>query len=123
QQNSSVRASALRITRSVAVISAFAILLASSFKASSSPSESATATSTRSETARPQSRQLSFEDRVAYQQAIEDVYWRHRIWPKENSGAKPSLDKVMSQAQIEAKVHDYLRNSRALELNWQSPIT
>ena len=29
---------------------------------------------------------LSFADRVAYQSAIEDVYWRHRIWPKERPG-------------------------------------
>ena len=29
-----------------------------------------------------QLRQLFFEDRVAYQRAIEEVYWRHRIWPK-----------------------------------------
>ena len=28
---------------------------------------------------------LTFADRVAYQRAIEDVYWRHRIWPKENA--------------------------------------
>src|SRR2546430_3301159 len=68
-------------------------------------------------------RTLTFEERVSYQRAIEDVYWRHRIWPKENSGDKPSLDKVMSQAQIEGKVRDYLRNSRALELYWQRPIT
>jgi hypothetical protein len=27
-------------------------------------------------------RTLSFAERVAYQRAIEDVYWRHRIWPK-----------------------------------------
>src|SRR5437870_13033258 len=26
---------------------------------------------------------LTFEERVAYQRAIEEVYWRHRIWPKE----------------------------------------
>ena len=26
---------------------------------------------------------LTFTERVAYQRAIEDVYWRHRIWPKE----------------------------------------
>jgi hypothetical protein len=26
-------------------------------------------------------RTLSFADRVAYQRAIEDVYWRHRICP------------------------------------------
>src|SRR5438876_6393411 len=68
-------------------------------------------------------RTLSFADRVAYQLAIEDVYWRHRIWPKEQSGPKPPLEKIMSQAQIEKKVEDYLRNSQALEDYWQRPIT
>src|SRR6185369_12959120 len=58
-----------------------------------------------------QSRQLLFEDRVAYQRAIEEVYWRHRIWPKERPDPKPSLDAVMSQAMIEQKVQDYLRHS------------
>src|SRR5438132_3997612 len=66
---------------------------------------------------------LTFADRVAYQCAIEDVYWRHRIWPKEQSGPKPPLEKIMSQAQIEKKVEDYLRNSQALEDYWQRPIT
>ncbi len=28
-------------------------------------------------------RTLTYAERVAYQRAIEDVYWRHRIWPKE----------------------------------------
>ena len=28
-------------------------------------------------------RTLTLEERVAYQRAIEEVYWRHRIWPKE----------------------------------------
>ena len=68
-------------------------------------------------------RTLTFADRVAYQRAIEEVYWRHRIWPKANAGAKPPLDKVMSQAQIEKKVEDYLRDSQALEDYWQRPIT
>src|SRR6266446_1401306 len=61
------------------------------------------------------SRTLSFADRVAYQTAIEDVYWRHRIWPDTNPGPKPPLEKVMSQADIEKKVTDYLRDSQALE--------
>src|SRR5438034_4443490 len=68
-------------------------------------------------------RTLSFADRVAYQRAIEDVYWRHRIWPKEQSGPKPPLEKIMSQAQIEQRVEDYLCNSQALEDYWQRPIT
>src|SRR5207248_11513343 len=68
-------------------------------------------------------RTLTFVERVSHQRAIEDVYWRHRIWPKENRGPKPSLDAVMSQAQLEKKVADYLRNSQELEDYWQRPIT
>jgi N-acetylneuraminic acid mutarotase len=70
-----------------------------------------------------QTRALGFAERVAYQRAIEDVYWRHRIWPKENSNSKPSLDGVMSQAQLENKVAGYLRESLVLEDHWQKPIT
>ncbi len=65
---------------------------------------------------------LTFAARVAYQRAIEEVYWRHRIWPKENSKPKPSLDAVLSQTQLEKKVASYLRNSQALEDYWQRPI-
>jgi N-acetylneuraminic acid mutarotase len=68
-------------------------------------------------------RTLTFAERVAYQRAIEEVYWRHRIWPKENANAKPSLGEVMSAQQIEKKVEDYLRDSQALEEYWQKPIT
>jgi hypothetical protein len=68
-------------------------------------------------------RTLKFAERVAYQRAIEEVYWRHRIWPKDNPHPKPSLDAVMSQAQLENKVEDYLRKSQALEDYWQHPIT
>ena len=77
-------------------------------------SEAATSTSERT---------LSFAERVSYQRAIEEVYWRHRIWPKERPDPKPSLDSVMSQAQLEKKVEDYLRNSQALEDYSQHPIT
>ena len=59
-------------------------------------------------------RTLTFAERVAYQQAIEEVYWRHRIWPKEHPDPKPSLDAVMSHAKLEKKVTDYLRNSQSV---------
>jgi hypothetical protein len=68
-------------------------------------------------------RTLTFAERVAYQRAIEEVYWRHRIWPKERPDPKPSLDAVISQAQLEKKVADYLSKSQALEDYWQRPIT
>ena len=65
---------------------------------------------------------LTLADRIAYQRAIEEVYWRHRIWPKERPDPKPSLDEVMAPAQLEKKVEDYLRNSEALEDYWQQPL-
>jgi len=68
-------------------------------------------------------RTLTFEERVSYQRSIEDVYWRHRIWPKERPDPKPPLDAVMTQAQLEKKVADYLRKSQALENYLQQPIT
>ena len=68
-------------------------------------------------------RNLTFAERVAYQRAIEEVYWRHRIWPKQRPDPKPPLDAVMSQAQLQKKVEDYLRKSQALEDYWQRPIT
>jgi len=60
---------------------------------------------------------------VAYQRTIEEVYWHHRIWPKENLIAKPFMDAVMSQAQLETKVANYLRESQKVENDWQRPIT
>ena len=73
----------------------------------------------------PAAAELTFAERVAYQRVIEDVYWRHRIWPRnggENPNPKPSLDAVMSQVQLEKKVTDYLQKSQALDY-WQQPIT
>src|SRR5438105_14852643 len=66
---------------------------------------------------------LTFAERVVYQRAIEEVYWRHRIWPMQRPDPKPSLDAVMSQAQLEKKVTDYLRKSWALEDYWHRPLT
>ena len=65
---------------------------------------------------------LNFAERVTYQRAIEEVYWRHRIWPRENLNPKPSLEAVMSEAQLENKVAGYLRDSQALEDHWQRAI-
>ena len=69
-----------------------------------------------------QSRVLSFDERVASQKAIEQVYWNHRIWPTENPGPKPPLAAVMPDAAIRAKVIDYLKKTNALETRWQRPV-
>ena len=56
-------------------------------------------TETPARVSHPAAAGLTFTERVSYQRAIEEVYWRHRIWPKERPDPKPSLDAVMSQAQ------------------------
>ncbi len=66
---------------------------------------------------------LTLEERIVYQRAIEQVYWRHRIWPKENLKPKPALDQVMPASVLQAKVEDDLRKSQALGVYWQRPIT
>ena len=71
----------------------------------------------------PSRRIVTFEDRVAAQKAIEQVYWNHRIWPKDNPTPKPALSAVLPDAAIEARVEDYLRKSNALETYWQRLIT
>jgi N-acetylneuraminic acid mutarotase len=68
-------------------------------------------------------RTLTFAERTACQYAIEEVYWRHRIWPKENSGPKPPLDAIVSHGQIEQKVEEYLRKSQLVADGRGWPIT
>lgn len=58
------------------------------------------------------------EERVAAQWAIEDVYWRHRVWPAENGDAKPSLRETISDEAVRAKVSDALLRSEALDRFW-----
>src|SRR6476660_1050839 len=66
---------------------------------------------------------LTFAERVLYQRAIEEVYWRHRIWPEERPDPKPPLDSVMSHAQLKKKVTEYLRDSEMLQRFRNGPIT
>ena len=68
-------------------------------------------------------RTLTFAERVAYQRGIEEVYWLHRIGPKQSHDPKPSLEVVTPWERIEKKVEDYLHNSQELEDDWQRPIT
>src|SRR5437868_14754389 len=44
---------------------------------------------------------LSLSQRIVAQRSIEEVYWRHRIWPNENKVPKPAFDKAVSKAEIE----------------------
>src|SRR5437879_13834953 len=53
-------------------------------------------------------RTLTFAQRVAYQRAIEDVYWLHRIWPKSRPEPKPSLVALMSTAPQRQETTEYV---------------
>jgi hypothetical protein len=68
-------------------------------------------------------RDLTFEERVEAQTAIEQIYWNHRIWPADNSSPKPPLHSVMPEEAVRYKVEDYLRQSNALATIWRNPIT
>jgi hypothetical protein len=68
-------------------------------------------------------RTLTFAERVAYQYAIEEVYWRHRIWPKENARPKPPIDAIVAHREIQQKVEDYLRRSQLVADQRGSPVT
>jgi N-acetylneuraminic acid mutarotase len=59
---------------------------------------------------------LTFEQRVAAQRAIEGVYWRHTIWPAENPQPKPALEKILSSSALRKKTEDYLHRNAALEV-------
>src|SRR4030095_2695532 len=63
----------------------------------------------------PIARELTFEERVTAQVAIERVYWGHRLWL--NPTPKPPLEAVMSRGAIRAKIADYMRRSSELSIS------
>ena len=67
-------------------------------------------------------RQISLGDRIACQTAIEEVYWRHRIAPGENT-PKPSFNDAVPQEVIQRKAEDAILKSLALERYWGVTIT
>jgi len=70
----------------------------------------------------PVKRTLTFEDRVRAQEAIEGVYWKHRLWPESNAAPKPSLDAVLSENVLRARAEEGLKKSAALEQFWSYPL-
>jgi N-acetylneuraminic acid mutarotase len=62
-------------------------------------------------------RELTFEERVKAQEAIERVYYGHQI------GATKPLDEVVPRSVLEKKVTTYLEKSVALARLWRTPVT
>ncbi|OOP57451.1 MAG: hypothetical protein AYP45_03125 [Candidatus Brocadia carolinensis] len=65
---------------------------------------------------------MSLEARVACQRLIEEVSWKHTIWPEENTSPKPPLSEVISEEELRKKVTETLRMSKALEIIWKHPV-
>ncbi len=65
----------------------------------------------------PAVRELSFEQRVEAQEAIERVYYAHQI------GATLPFEQAVPRALIEKKVRNYLKASAALETWWSTEVT
>src|SRR5712692_9510937 len=68
-------------------------------------------------TGRAVARDLTFEDRVKAQEAIERVYYAHQI------GATKPFEEAVPRSVPEHKVRTYLKESLVLERFWHTPIT
>lgn len=66
---------------------------------------------------------FSLEERMTCQEAIEKVYYQHRIWPRENSELKPTFEAAVPEAVIARKVEDALAMSETLAKRFRTPIT
>jgi N-acetylneuraminic acid mutarotase len=66
---------------------------------------------------------LSFEERVAYQHRIEEVYWRHRTATQAKGEQVVPFAEAMPEETIREKVDDTLRKSAALDRYWKRPVT
>ena len=65
----------------------------------------------------PEARDLTFEERVRAQEAIDHVYYSHQI------GATRPFEEAVPRELLERKVRRYLKQSAALEELWHTPIT
>jgi N-acetylneuraminic acid mutarotase len=65
----------------------------------------------------------SLDQRIADRRAIEEIFWRHRIWPAENNRPKPPLAEILPDAAIRERVLDDQARSKALERFWGDVIT
>src|SRR5262245_4190839 len=67
-------------------------------------------------------RPLTFEERVQAQEAVERVFWEHRIWPSENPDPKPAFEQTLSPLALRARIREAIRQTRALDIFFHRPI-
>ena len=71
---------------------------------------------------RPRAEEISLPSRVTLQRAVDEVYWRHTVWPAAGGEAKPSFAAVTSPDATRLKVEEMLRKSDALGRLWRQEI-
>src|SRR5213593_3523664 len=64
-----------------------------------------------------EARELTFEERVRAQEAIERVYYSHQI------GASRPFAEAVPREVLLSKVRTYLKQSAALQEFWKTPVT
>jgi N-acetylneuraminic acid mutarotase len=77
----------------------------------------ATALLTLGDDGNPAASTFDFEARVQAQEAIERVYYRHQL------GSTRPFESAVPRHTIESKVRKYLKQTRALESMWSTPVT
>src|SRR2546425_6712616 len=65
----------------------------------------------------PGLRGLTFEERIAAQEAIERIYHSHQV------GDRRTFEAAVPREVLEHKVRTYLKQSAALETFWRTPVT
>ncbi len=65
---------------------------------------------------------LTFEQRVSCREKVEDVYWAHRLWPRENRAPKPPRAAVVPRKAVARRVEEALRYEAALAAVWSTPL-
>jgi len=66
---------------------------------------------------------LTFSERVACRETVEDILWSHQIWPEENPTPKPKRYEVMSRDQVAVKVESSLLYEAALLELWGEKLS
>ena len=68
-------------------------------------------------------RDVSMEQRVDAELALQRVYWTLRSFPTDNAQSRPGFEAVLPKEAATAKVVDYLRKGKALEDLWGVTIS
>ncbi|MEJ5166305.1 MAG: hypothetical protein WHV67_04685, partial [Thermoanaerobaculia bacterium] len=65
---------------------------------------------------------FNLNERIFYQKKIEEVFYKNRVWPKENKKPKPAFDEVINEEKIKEKVLNFLKKEQTLKTFFKKEI-